>query len=379
MFLSKYSGSGLHLSRNNLIDNFQVHRSLRSQEQESEDDESFSACMLVMDDNHRLTEWLAYHYHVLPLRYLVVAVDPHSKTSPSLIFDQWRGYGMQIIEWNETDVFKGGRYLYKRQVADREHNVHRHRIRQNMFVRNCLLHMKQKHRTWVTLTDSDEYLLFNGPYNSISEVADVRYPSIKEESSILRFLKTRRNASGVEMDSPCILIPRLLFGAVGSTDDEVRKSVPSGLDPVIFDTLVYRKHLERSKAHRSPVNGWGKAIVDVSKMRFSDFPSARDAFKSGGTMNIHKPVPFCPRAFVKDNETLFRINHYVGSWEAFSYRQDARSTYGRNQSKWQEKAEVDDESDDNIRPWLSGFVEKHGAVKAADMLRRTGVFEEKHD
>jgi hypothetical protein len=33
---------------------------------------AFSSCLLVMDDNHRLTEWLAYHYHVLPLRYMVV-------------------------------------------------------------------------------------------------------------------------------------------------------------------------------------------------------------------------------------------------------------------------------------------------------------------
>jgi hypothetical protein len=33
---------------------------------------TFSSCLLVMDDNHRLTEWLAYHYHVLPLRYMVV-------------------------------------------------------------------------------------------------------------------------------------------------------------------------------------------------------------------------------------------------------------------------------------------------------------------
>ena len=46
--------------------------------------------MLVMDDNHRLTEWMAYHYHVLPLRYMIVAVDPRSKTSPTHIFNQWR-------------------------------------------------------------------------------------------------------------------------------------------------------------------------------------------------------------------------------------------------------------------------------------------------
>ena len=37
--------------------------------------ESFSACLLVMDAHFRLYEWLAYHYHVLKLRYVVMGVD----------------------------------------------------------------------------------------------------------------------------------------------------------------------------------------------------------------------------------------------------------------------------------------------------------------
>jgi hypothetical protein len=44
--------------------------------------ESFSTCLLVMDENFRLYEWLAYHYHVLTLRYVVIAVDPGSVLSP---------------------------------------------------------------------------------------------------------------------------------------------------------------------------------------------------------------------------------------------------------------------------------------------------------
>jgi hypothetical protein len=37
-----------------------------------------SACLLVMDDTIKLTEWLAYHYTVLPLSHLIVAIDPAS-------------------------------------------------------------------------------------------------------------------------------------------------------------------------------------------------------------------------------------------------------------------------------------------------------------
>ena len=41
---------------------------------------SWSACLLLKDNNIILPEWLAYHYTVLPLRRLIVAVDPSSKT-----------------------------------------------------------------------------------------------------------------------------------------------------------------------------------------------------------------------------------------------------------------------------------------------------------
>ena len=58
-----------------------------------------------MDDNHRLMEWMAYHYHVLPLRYMIVVVDPRSKTSPSSIFNEWRRKGVYIEEWTDRDFW----------------------------------------------------------------------------------------------------------------------------------------------------------------------------------------------------------------------------------------------------------------------------------
>jgi hypothetical protein len=64
------------------------------------DDSSFSACLLVMDENFRLQEWIAYAYLTLPLRYLVVTVDPKSKFSPTEKLDIFRSeLNMTIIEW----------------------------------------------------------------------------------------------------------------------------------------------------------------------------------------------------------------------------------------------------------------------------------------
>ena len=42
-------------------------------------DDGFAGCLVLKDDNARLSEWLAYHWLVLPLKYLVVAVDPTGK------------------------------------------------------------------------------------------------------------------------------------------------------------------------------------------------------------------------------------------------------------------------------------------------------------
>jgi hypothetical protein len=55
--------------------------------------ESFSACIIIKDENHRLSEcWLAYHYFALPLRTLLVLVDPTSTQSPEPILDLWRSH-----------------------------------------------------------------------------------------------------------------------------------------------------------------------------------------------------------------------------------------------------------------------------------------------
>ncbi len=56
-----------------------------------------------MDDNHRLEEWLAYHYYFLKLRYVVINVDPRSTTSPQAIVDRWNNptLNMTIVLWND--------------------------------------------------------------------------------------------------------------------------------------------------------------------------------------------------------------------------------------------------------------------------------------
>ena len=69
-----------------------------------DDNATFSACLLIKDDNAILSEWIAYHYHTVNLRHLVVAVDPSSIESPASILNRWRqNTDLKVNYWNDTD------------------------------------------------------------------------------------------------------------------------------------------------------------------------------------------------------------------------------------------------------------------------------------
>jgi Glycosyltransferase family 92 len=108
---------------------------------------SVSACLLFMDDNHRLVEWLAYHYFIMPLRHVIVLPDPDSRTSPMDVLERWKPY-MTIEVWNDTyginttDPLKGHEDLV---------------LRQQKFYTDCGLSLRSRNRTWTMFIDVDEF------------------------------------------------------------------------------------------------------------------------------------------------------------------------------------------------------------------------------
>ena len=347
--------------------------------------ETFSACLLVMDDNHRLVEWLAYHYHVLPLRYLIVAVDPRSRTSPTEILNRYRKLGMYIQEWTDHDFLDAK--LANNIIPDDARlqlKRDRHRARQKVFYRTCLLHLKQANRTYVTLHDTDEYLVYNHAggdnYPEWERKMQARHdqsrnkgktrikpfstpPTTASEGSMIRYIRDEKARGYKAYETPCISIPRLHFGAVESTLQERARGAPSGLfDPDQFDTLRWRKHSKRNDFVK---NNLAKVIMDVSEVDIANAPRFR---------SLHRPIPtICQAPWANDWETGLRFNHYLGSWESYSFRDDSRRGGERSRETWEFQAEDQDDTDDNIRPWLSGFVETHGPDKAKSLLQGVGL------
>lgn len=349
---------------------------------------TFSACLLVMDDNHRLIEWLAYHYHVLPLRYLIVAVDPRSKTSPTSILNRWREQGMYILEWTDQDFWKKKSPL--RDIpddAELQVKRDRHRGRQKYFYRQCLIHMKEDNRTWVALHDSDEYIVYNhaggdkfqeweakmierhsrSSHNKETRIEPSKTPpTTAEEGAMIKYIRQEQAAGLKFYQSPCIGIPRLSFSAV-DTGTPITKGLAPGIsssfDLEQFDTLRWRRHAPRNDFVK---NALGKVMIDVSRVDMKNTP----AFRS-----LHRPIQsLCPAPWHNDWDSGLRINHYLGSWESYSFRDDARRGYERSREQWEYKSSSNAvQDDDNISPWLNGFVESQGLPKAANLLHNIGL------
>lgn len=323
--------------------------------------DSTSACLLVMDENHHLGEWLAYHYITARLRHVVVAVDPHSKTSPSAILDRFRPY-MTIEEWTDSDFTR--KNLTFSQNSEASVKTKTHRDWQNAFQMECIVHLKERGRDWTLFVDPDEYLSMNPRW-----IPDAN-ERVKHPSSIYRLIKEYSEASSYRdlpdykphswigrFHRPCVVIPRVLFG---SHEDESKIPVPSWIaDPYRLDTLrwVYRA---------KEVIMWGKSLIDVSRVLVEDLREGSSA---------HFPVhSLCKKYAPVYNSTPIGVHHYQGTWEAYSFREDARKGTLRNFENW--KAQADDIGggrDDSIRNWVVALEDMVGSEVAAYWLQDNGL------
>jgi hypothetical protein len=338
---------------------------------------SFSSCLLVMDDNHFLTEWLAYHYHVLPLRRLIIAVDPRSVTTPAPILNRWRSPNLNfnISLWADHDFMADTeehrvavdwvrRKFENTKIGE---DLIQHRARQRLFYYKCMKQLKNENRDWTILTDSDEYLLIN--YETVKTTkTGLVTPSVDEPGSVLTFLQRELAQPMTNLTSPCIQIPRSRFNAQESESSQVQKLVPLGLNASQFQTLRWRHHAD---AYNYAANRISKVVMDLSRVPWSALEPVS---------SIHRPVrSLCGRRklHLRAPEQVFVIHHYLGTWAQYSYRDDSRKGNERGLLAYQKAQQFVDkvETDDDIRPWLDGFARRTGVEIATALLAGVGVID----
>jgi len=262
---------------------------------------SFSACLLIKDSNILLPEWLAYHYTTLPLRRLIIGVDPFSHTDPKPILDLYESIGMNITIWtNDSFWVEDGSAVHEKKdfqitnETDHEALRKRHLYRQKVFVESCLQQLHHERRTWTLLVDIDEYFAFNyydegegePTWCKKNETCAQEYAKSIDDGSHYRAKLDRSPAATVAehiakhvdsqfdtVDKPCIIFSRYLFVSNRESD---RKEIQNGLDAdfnaTLFHTFRYR--------YRAPLWTYqlGKSMVDVSR------------YNGQGINNIHRPL-----------------------------------------------------------------------------------------
>jgi hypothetical protein len=332
-----------------------------------------------MDDNFQLTEWIAYHYYTMNLRFLVVHPDPRSKTSPSDVLDKWKDR-MTIVEWSPASNFST--FSVPTHANDSlTRKVDLLVRRQVHFYQSCALYLRSRNRTWTSFHDSDEYLVVR-PLPSLMER---RTEPGAVQTIIETHASTGNSASGsggIPTDNetseedgrfwhhwfshkPCVTIPRVLFGAVPSTREEVFGEVPSLVDARQFSTLNWRYQATPPGA----TDGLAKSIMDVSRIPMNVTVEPWNG-------SPHRPFDsMCAHAFPPRDSLPLVLHHYLGSWEAFSFRDDARRGGLRTVEKWRQRSALRyGDGNDDARQWIRGFVEYVGGEEAAkDLLHDAGL------
>lgn len=338
------------------------------------EESSFSACLLVMDENHRLVEFIAYHYYVLSLRYLIIAVDPHSSEMPTEVVDRWRDR-MVIEVWQDSDYItlqeqkNVTRKPGKMQVAIKNHK--RHKMRQRIFYKRCGRHLKRKGMKWTIMYDVDEYLAINSAMVKNARSL-IKHPG-HGQTLLHQLLETAKKVPkesliGYHFGKDCIMLPRIWYGHIESAPKHVEKEVPLYLNPYRFDTLRWRHRT----THNSSEPKLGKAIVDVSKIPDDNF--AVEAFG-----NAHRPFEICEKSSPWLTYKLpIGLHHYIGSWEQYNYRKnDARDGLNdrRGRAVWMERGKTSAVRDDEVRPWIQGFANflRNDTAEVKRLLKGAGL------
>jgi hypothetical protein len=266
----------------------------------------------------------AYHYHTLPLKHLIVAVDPRSKTSPTPILDRWRDHGMDIIQWNDTDFMppkdlKREEKRVRGTFGDIPPDLVRHRARQRLFYFGCMQKLKNQGRHWTLLIDSDEYLFVNYPTVA---ARNLTAPPANQTGSVMSFLQEELQRPGHNLTTPCVQIPRIRFGSKESGAVDVKRHVPVGFNASSFQTLRWRKHASNENGSANKIS---KTMIDLSRVAWKDLKPVD---------SVHRPIKsICGQRglYIRMADQVFAIHHYLGTWEQFSYRDDSRNGKQRSQ------------------------------------------------
>jgi Glycosyltransferase family 92 len=341
--------------------------------------QGMGACLLIKDDNHWLIEWLAYHWFVMPLRHLIVVVDPDSKTSPRKIFARWKGL-MRI------DIKEEAHFINKKPPGEsmrieygNNTQLMHHRHRQATFYTHCLRSLS-KESQWVLLTDTDEFvsLDYRGLQKKQNQLSDMakRFP-IQTPGSLLQFLKHHKQVTG--NGQKCIYVNRYQVGFKETEANLTERYLQSANKGGSASLNPYNFLTQRFLYQTTTKTSYGKNFMYVAPER-RVIPNP----------NVHRVSLHCPKrkhADRSESTAFFKIQHYLGTPEQYAFRSDPRvvprlqfiqsgggsPTYPEhNLESYQIRGRGPSNLDTNVQGWIEGFIQMVGLTKATELLQGIG-------
>ena len=272
---------------------------------------------------------------------------------------------MNITEWNDENFIPFGDRKRRQKILKEERESGRamtdlHRERQKFFYLKCIEKLKEEKWTWTSFVDVDEYILPNGHVKSAHKI-----PETNNSTTIYAMLEIARTLNVSKMlSSPCIQMKRIMFGSKESERYQVQYLAPEGFNVSNLFTFRWRWHESYSG---TPL---GKCVLDVSRVNASAHLVMHE-------IKISRVIrSLCPKStmFVSFNDSSFLVNHYVGSWEQWSFRSDPRSKLGWTRTRDVfDKRKVSFGQDDSAREWLKDFVARDGREVVSSLLEGAGL------
>ena len=352
---------------------------------------TFSACLIIKDQNMLLPEWLGYHYTMLPLRRLIVAIDPHSLTDPEPILDLYSSIGMDITMWrNESDYWQDWGFnspldkldYQLTNASSQTERRSRYLKRQHHFYAGCLKRLRDEGRTWTAVIDVDEYLALNffdegegaPSWCKGNSTCQKTYLASIRHGNNIRTNMTGATAAEImdnypealryqdkgvwnavtydNPEKPCVMLSRYVFV---SQEDNVDPTEP-GVDSEYFNasrfhTLNYHYRASLKAPQR------GKCMINAKY--YDGRPIGNPHRMLGDQCTAHT-------GFAYNGMNLFRVHHYLGSW--LTFRPLGEDVLGAN--RFQERNMEPNIAFDNTTgfdgktSWLARFIRLVGAEKA---------------
>jgi len=325
---------------------------------------SIAGCLMLMDDNAFLVEWLAYHWFALPLRHLTVLVDPKSRTSPLGIFQRWENrISIEVVDWSYPDAYWTG--IPEKDKGSKWDDPRQRKFvgTQLAFYGDCLRNYKRRNwNSYVVAIDTDEFLAVNREVRS-RDSGEKLYrensPGVDEAGSVLKLLKQEFSDNS---RPDCINTVRQQLCSLPAPSTKYVDRLFESRD---FLTLTW---LSLPNPSNLGVVG-PKALVNVGGIS-RDFLEGYDAQAAHPHALLGKRCVGGrrPGAFPR----LFQIYHYHGTPE-----QNAREGDIRGELKYVLGTKAPPECKnplpaDDLVPWLEAFVAAVGKREAARLLDGAG-------